>query len=159
MYAEEITALADENRVDVLPSRARAPPARQLFSFRLYLPKQWCADRGRRERAQVPEGTVFATKTEQGTQMVTEAVQAGVPFAWLAGDEVYGRSSKLRAACQDAGKGYVLAPRYPGPLQVRERPPRRRPAPAPVPLTSRNTGATPAPSRPVPARNHPATSA
>src|SRR5207302_4120635 len=25
------------------------------------------------------------------------------------GDEVYGRSSKLRAACEQAGKGYVLA--------------------------------------------------
>jgi hypothetical protein len=54
-------------------------------------------------------GTVFATKTEQGTEMVTEAITAGVPFSWVAGDEVYGRSSKLRAACQDAGKGYVLA--------------------------------------------------
>jgi hypothetical protein len=27
----------------------------------------------------------------------------------VAGDEVYGRSSKLRAACEDTGKGYVLA--------------------------------------------------
>jgi hypothetical protein len=26
-----------------------------------------------------------------------------VPFGWIAGDEVYGRSSKLRAACEDAG--------------------------------------------------------
>src|SRR5712691_11173170 len=48
--------------------------AHTLFNFRLYLPKPWCADRRRRERAQVPEGTVFATKTEQGTEMVTEAV-------------------------------------------------------------------------------------
>ncbi len=83
--------------------------AHTLFNFRLYLPKPWCADRRRRERAQVPEGTVFATKTEQGTEMVTEAVTRGVQFSWLAGDEVYGRSSKLRAACEDAGKGYVLA--------------------------------------------------
>ena len=80
-----------------------------LFNFRLYLPKPWCADRARRERAQVPGGTVFATKTGQGTEMVTEAVTASVPFAWLAGDEVYGRSSKLRAAREDAGKGYVFA--------------------------------------------------
>ena len=83
--------------------------AHALFDFRLYLPKQWCADRRRRGRARVPEGTVFATKTEQGTEMITEAVTAGVPFGWAAGDEVYGRSSKLRAACEDAGKGYVLA--------------------------------------------------
>jgi SRSO17 transposase len=83
--------------------------AHTLFSFRLYLPKPWCEDRAQRERAQVPEDAVFATKTEQGTDMVTEAVTGGVPFGWVAGDEVYGRSSKLRAACEDAGKGYVLA--------------------------------------------------
>ena len=83
--------------------------AHTLFSFRLYLPKQWCEGTARRERAQVPGGTVFATKTVQGTEMITEAVSAGVPFGWVAGDEVYGRSSKLRAACEDTGKGYVLA--------------------------------------------------
>src|SRR6266700_4571398 len=83
--------------------------AHALFDFRPCLPKQWCADRARRERAQVPADTVFATKTEQGTAMVTGAITAGVPFSWTAGDEVYGRSSKLRAACQKGGKGYVLA--------------------------------------------------
>ena len=83
--------------------------AHTLFNFRLYLPGQWCEDTARRGRAQVPDGTVFATKTEEGTGMITDAVTGGVPFGWVAGDEVYGRSSKLRAACEDAGKGYVLA--------------------------------------------------
>jgi len=85
-------------------SRGHAP-----FDFRLYLPKSWCADRERREGAAVPEGVEFATKTEQGTEIVTTAISSGVPFAFLAGDEVYGRSSKLRAACERHGKGYVLA--------------------------------------------------
>ena len=80
-----------------------------LFDFRLYLPKQWSGDTGRRRRAQVPGDVAFATKTEQGTEMVTGAVDAGVPFSWLAADEVYGRSSKLRAACEKARKGCVLA--------------------------------------------------
>src|SRR5229473_2782853 len=83
--------------------------AHALFDFRLYLPKQWCSGRARRERAQVPADAVFATKTEQGTAMVTGAITAGVPFSWTAGDEVYGRSSKLRAACEKGGKGYVFA--------------------------------------------------
>jgi len=83
--------------------------AHTLFDFRLYLPEQWSGDTARRERAQVPGDTAFATKTVQGTAMVTEAITGGVQFAWLAGDEVYGRSSKLRAACEEAGKGYVLA--------------------------------------------------
>ena len=83
--------------------------AHTLFDFRLYLPKQWCGDTARRGRAQVPHDVAFATKTEQGTGMITEAVAAKVPFSFAAGDEVYGRSSKLRAACEDAGKGYVFA--------------------------------------------------
>ena len=85
-------------------ARGHAP-----FDFRLYLPKSWCADRGRCQRAAVPEDVEFQTKTEQGTAIVTAAISGGVPFAFLAGDEVYGRSSKLRAACEKHGKGYVLA--------------------------------------------------
>jgi len=83
--------------------------AHTLFDFRLYLPRQWSGNIGRRNRARVPEDEAFTTKTEQGTEMVTGAVSASVPFSWLAGDEVYGRSSRLRAACEKAGKGYVLA--------------------------------------------------
>ncbi len=83
--------------------------AHALFDFRLYLPRQWCADNKRRERAQVPHDTVFATKTQLGTEMFTNAIGAGVPFGFVAGDEVYGRSSRLRAACEKGGKGYVFA--------------------------------------------------
>jgi SRSO17 transposase len=82
--------------------------AHALFDFRLYLPKAWCADKERRRRAHVPDETEFTTKPALGTAMVTAAVGAGVPFAWVAADEVYGRSSKLREACEKAGKGYVL---------------------------------------------------
>ncbi len=80
-----------------------------LFDFRLYLPKAWCRDRRRRQRAQVPREVAFATKTELARDMITGAVDAAVPFGWAAGDEVYGRASKLRRACEDAGKGYVFA--------------------------------------------------
>jgi SRSO17 transposase len=51
----------------------------------------------------------FQTKTELATGMIAGAVRGAVPFAWAAGDEIYGRSSKLRVACEDAGKGYVFA--------------------------------------------------
>ena len=83
--------------------------AHALFDFRLYLPRDWCASHERRERAQIPDGVQFKTKTELGTAMITGAITAGAWFAWAAGDEVYGRASKLRAACERAGKGYVLA--------------------------------------------------
>jgi len=80
-----------------------------LFDFRLYLPKAWCGDHARRERARVPGDVQFKTKTVLGTEMITSAIGAGALFAWVAGDEVYGRSSKLRKACEKAGKGYVFA--------------------------------------------------
>ncbi len=83
--------------------------AHALFDFRLYLPKSWCADRARRERAHVPGEAEFTTKPALGTAMITGAAGGGVPFAWAAADEVYGRSSKRRQACEKAGKGYVLA--------------------------------------------------
>ncbi len=51
----------------------------------------------------------FPTKTELARDMVAGAVSAAVPFGWAAGDEVYGRSSKLRQALRGAGKGYVFA--------------------------------------------------
>jgi SRSO17 transposase len=80
-----------------------------LFDFRLYLPKQWCKDEQRRQRAHVPDDVEFATKPALGTAMITGAAGGGVPFAWAAADEVYGRCSKLREACEKEKKGYVVA--------------------------------------------------
>jgi SRSO17 transposase len=85
-------------------ARAHAP-----FDFRLYLPKAWLRGGARRRRARVPGNVRFTTKPDLGAQMVAGAAGAGVPFAWVAADEVYGRSSRLRRACEQAGKGYVLA--------------------------------------------------
>src|SRR5260370_6229532 len=80
-----------------------------LFDFRLYLPKAWCAGRGRRERAQIPPDVQFQTKTQLARDIVAGHAAAGTPFGWVAGDEVYRRASKLRQACEDAGKRYLLA--------------------------------------------------
>ena len=41
--------------------------------------------------------------------MITGAASAGVPFAWVAAGEVYGRSAKLREACEKQTKGYMVA--------------------------------------------------
>jgi SRSO17 transposase len=80
-----------------------------LFDFRLYLPKAWCQDSKRRQRAHVPDEVEFATKPALGTAMITAAADAGVPFAWAAADEVYGRGARLREACEKNNKGYVVA--------------------------------------------------
>ena len=57
----------------------------------LFLPKGWCDDAARRAEAGVPD-----------------AVQAGTPARWVAGDEVYGADPHLRAASRRLGLGYVL---------------------------------------------------
>src|SRR5258708_4773475 len=51
------------------------------------------------------------TRPEQGDGRVDGAVPGGVPLGWVAGDEVYGDSSGLRAAWEAAGRGYVPAAR------------------------------------------------
>jgi hypothetical protein len=40
--------------------------------------------------------------------MLIRALDAGVPAAWVAGDEVYGANPKLRTALEARGIGYVL---------------------------------------------------
>ena len=51
----------------------------------------------------------FATKPELARKMIGRAVKAGVPFAWVAGDEVYGGNPKLRAWLEEQQIPYVMA--------------------------------------------------
>jgi len=73
----------------------------------LYLPKAWTSDPARMAAAHVPDGTGFATKPQIATRMIARAIAAGVPFAWVAADSVYGVGD-VEAALRRAGKGYVL---------------------------------------------------
>jgi SRSO17 transposase len=77
----------------------------------LYLPRDWADDPERCERAGIPEGTAFATKPELGKQMLGRAFAAGVPAAWVTGDEVYGGDGNLRRWLEQGGRAYVLAAR------------------------------------------------
>jgi SRSO17 transposase len=77
----------------------------------LYLPREWTDDPERCKRAGVPEGTAFATKPELGRQMLGHAFAAGVPSAWVTGDEVYGGDGNLRRWLEQEGRAYVLAVR------------------------------------------------
>jgi SRSO17 transposase len=73
----------------------------------LYLPKDWVKDRARLAAAHVPEGVTFATKPRLARDMVERALAAGVPFAWVAADTVYG-TGEVEMAMRRAGVGYVL---------------------------------------------------
>jgi SRSO17 transposase len=74
----------------------------------LYLPKGWIDDPARCQAAGVPDQVGFATKPALATTMLTRALEAGVPAAWVTGDEVYGADPALRAELEARGMGYVL---------------------------------------------------
>jgi SRSO17 transposase len=80
-----------------------------LIDRALYLPESWAADAARRAEAHVPTDVVFTTKPKQGLAMLQRAYDAGIPFAWVSGDSVYGADHKLRRGIEAQGRGYVLA--------------------------------------------------
>ena len=81
-----------------------------LVDVELYLPKAFALDPVRCAEAGVPahRAGVVVTKGDLAVEMLHRAVAAGMPFGYVAGDEVYGRSANLRAAVERAGYGYVL---------------------------------------------------
>ncbi len=73
------------------------------------LPKAWTEDAERCEQAGIPAEVEFATKPELAMRMLVRALDAGVPAAWVTGDEVYGQRFKLRRMLEERDMPYVLA--------------------------------------------------
>ena len=74
---------------------------------RLYLPKSWTGQPDRRRAAHVPDDVRFATKPAIAVAMIERALKAGVAFAWVAADSIYG-VGEAEKVLRQAGKGYVL---------------------------------------------------
>ena len=101
---------------------------RTLLDRELYLPQVWSEDWERRREAGVPGEVGFQTKPQLARLMLERAVESGIPFAWVAGDEVYGSDRNLRLWLERADVPHVLAIKKSeklwaltekGPLQVR----------------------------------------
>jgi len=86
-----------------------APAGHALIDRELYLPQSWIKDKQRCAAAGIPEGTMFATKPALALRVITRALDAGTPAAWVTGDEVYGGDPGLRASLETQQLGYVLA--------------------------------------------------
>jgi SRSO17 transposase len=85
-----------------------APQGHALLDRELYLPKEWCTDPVRREKAKIPASVSFATKPQLALQMLERAWAEGLPIAWVVGDSTYGNSPDLRTAIAKAGRYYVM---------------------------------------------------
>lgn len=82
-----------------------------LIDRELYLPESWTGDRDRCRAAGVPDEVEFATKPRQLIAMLARALEAGVPFAWVTADEVYGQAGYLRDWLEERDLAYVLVVR------------------------------------------------
>ncbi len=82
---------------------------RALMDRELYLPEHWISDAKRCAEATIPETVRFATKPQLARQMIERAIVAGVPFAWITGDAVYGNNRQLRVWIEQQDRHHILA--------------------------------------------------
>jgi SRSO17 transposase len=96
-----------------------SPQGRTFLDRELYVPKEWAADRERRREAAVPETVEFRTKPQLARVMLERALDAGVPAAWVTGDEIYGGDRRLRLWLEERQMPHVLAVKSTEPLWTR----------------------------------------
>jgi SRSO17 transposase len=99
----------ENSQVGVFLAYAAGDGSRALIDRELYLPEKWTSDRERCAAAGIGDDVAFATKPELARKMIERAVTAEVPFAWVAGDEVYGGNPGLREWLEEEGISYVMA--------------------------------------------------
>jgi SRSO17 transposase len=79
-----------------------------LVDVRLYLPREWAADKQRRDRTGVPKAVRFRTRHELALEMLDQ--RGGLlPHAWVAGDDELGRCSWFRRELRSRQECYLLA--------------------------------------------------
>jgi len=88
-----------------------SPKGRAFLDRELYLPQEWAEDQARRQEAGVPAEVRFQTKPQLAKAMLQRALEAGVPAAWVTGDEVYGSDRRLRVWLEQQEVSHVLAVR------------------------------------------------
>jgi SRSO17 transposase len=96
-------------QVGVFLAYAGPDGSRALIDRELYLPEKWTDDRDRCRAAGIGDEVAFATKPKLAQDMLERAVAAGVPFSWVAADEVYGQNPGLRSWLEKRQIGYVMA--------------------------------------------------
>jgi SRSO17 transposase len=105
-----------------------APGGCAPLDRRLYLPREWAQDGGRRREGHVPGEVKFQEKWRIALDLLGRC-GPGLPHGWVAADDAFGRVLGFRARLRELGERYVLD--VPGNTRVRdlgEAPrPKRRP--------------------------------
>jgi SRSO17 transposase len=65
----------------------------------------------RRKATKIHEHIEFKTEPQLAQQMIELTIAANVPFAWIAGDEVYGDNLSLRVWLEQQDLHFMLAVR------------------------------------------------
>jgi SRSO17 transposase len=82
--------------------------AHALVDFRLYLPREWARDKGRRTKAGVPKDVKYRTRHELALEMLGRHGPV-LPHGWVAGDDEMGRPAWFRRRLAQDGRRYFLA--------------------------------------------------
>jgi SRSO17 transposase len=80
---------------------------RILIDGQLYLPKEWAENSDLRNKCKIPEEVQFRTKAQIGFDMVLNARENGVPFAWVGMDSFYGEQPELRRKLDAEGLTFI----------------------------------------------------
>jgi SRSO17 transposase len=78
-----------------------------IIDGRLYLPKEWTADRNRCKSAGVPEDVIFKTKSQLLLDCVHHVRSIGIRYAWVGIDGGYGKEPLVLKTLDDEGEQFV----------------------------------------------------
>jgi SRSO17 transposase len=96
------------NGVNTVYCSYATPGGHALVDARIYVPADQLADPQRRAACGIGDDLAFRTKPQLAIDICRDMVTDHTMPPWVAGDEVYGRSSQLRQFLQDNGVGYVM---------------------------------------------------
>ena len=96
-----------ENCVTTVFSAYVTTSGQARADFDVFMPRRWATDTERRRAAGIGDGLTRRTKPRLAEDQLERLWKAGLPLCRAAFDEVCGRSSELRGACEAAGLPYV----------------------------------------------------
>ena len=77
-------------------------------AWQLYLPKEWCEDETRRQKAGVPKNVAFATKPDIALAQIERLMSQGAPRYCVLADAGYGTETAFRERLSELGLTYVV---------------------------------------------------